>query len=256
MAPRIDILSIFPQMFAPFLGTSIPLRAREAGLIAVHTHDIRNWTTDPHRKVDDRPFGGGPGMVFLCDPLADAVEAVEALDPRPARRILLSASGQPLTQARVAELAQSPRIMLICGHYEGVDERAIDALGLEEVSIGDFVLSGGEVAAMVLVDAVTRLQPGALGHEASAAQDSFSISDSGGQPLLDCPHFTRPREWRGRSVPQVLLGGDHKAIAEWRLEQSVARTRSRRPDLCNTRPLGAMRPMSTVSAGLQPTTAC
>jgi tRNA (guanine37-N1)-methyltransferase len=170
-------------------------------------------------------------MVMLCQPLWDAVHAVEAADPRPAMRVLLTPQGRPLTQALVEELAGKPRLLLIAGHYEGIDERVIEALQPLEVSIGDYVLSGGELAAMVLIDAVARLLPGALGHEDSAAQDSFSPAAGLADRLLDCPHYTKPREWMGRSVPEVLLSGDHGAIARWRLEQRLSRTRARRPDL-------------------------
>ncbi len=235
MSLRIDILTLFPEMFAPVLGTSIVGRAIAQGLLNVHVHDIRKWSigrdAGGHNRVDDRPFGGGPGMVLMCEPLSAAVEAVEAQDPRPARRILLSPAGAKFSQSDAAAIASSERIMLICGHYEGIDQRAIDALKLEEISIGDFVLSGGELPALVIVDAAARLIPGALGHEDSAAEDSFSKVDAAGNPLLDCPHYTRPRDWRGVSVPDVLLSGDHKAIAAWRLQESITRTRERRPDL-------------------------
>ncbi|MSQ89892.1 MAG: tRNA (guanosine(37)-N1)-methyltransferase TrmD [Phycisphaerales bacterium] len=235
MTLRIDILTLFPDMFAPVLGTSIVGRAIAQGLVDVHVHDIRKWSVGRdaggHNKVDDRPFGGGPGMVFMCEPLSAAVEAVDAHDPRPARRILLSPAGKKFAQHDAAVIAESQRIMLICGHYEGIDQRAIDELALEEISIGDFVLSGGELPALAIVDAVARLIPGALGHQDSAAEDSFSKTTDAGAPLLDCPHYTRPREWRGHIVPDVLLSGDHQAIARWRLEESIKRTRQRRPDL-------------------------
>ncbi len=231
MTLRIDILTIFPEMFPAPLGASIVGRAITQGLVDVQVHDIRAWATGAHNKVDDRPFGGGPGMVFMCEPLTAAVEAIEKLDPRPATRILLSAAGSPANQAFVRQCAGSARLMLICGHYEGVDERAIQELGFTEISIGDFVLSGGEIPALAIVDAVTRLLPGALGHEESAAQDSFTIQGPSGELLLDCPHYTRPREWRGRSVPDILLSGNHEAIAQWRRGESIRRTRERRPDL-------------------------
>lgn len=244
MPLRIDILTTFPELFAAeppaALGASIPARARDAGLVEWHAHNIRAWTTDKHQKTDDRPFGGGPGMVMMCQPVWDAVHAVEAMDPRPAQRILLTPQGRLLNQALVEELAQKPRLLLIAGHYEGIDERVIEKLQPLEVSIGDYVLSGGELAAMILMDAVIRLLPGALGHEESAAQDSFSPTRippaRKGEPaqvrrLLDCPQYTRPREWMGMSVPEVLLSGDHGAVERWRLEQRLARTRARRPDL-------------------------
>jgi tRNA (guanine37-N1)-methyltransferase len=240
---RIDILTLFPEMFGAYLGASILGRAARSGLVGYHVHDIREHADNKHRKVDDRPFGGGPGMVMMCQPLHDCVLAVETMDLAPARRILLSPQGEVLKQARVEELATAPRLLLIAGHYEGVDERVVEELRPLEISIGDYVLSGGEPAAMVLVDAVVRLLPGVLGHEASADQDSFSVhglpggdGDPGeiggtGRRLLDCPHYTRPRTWHGRDVPEVLLSGDHEAVAAWRRQQMLERTRARRPDL-------------------------
>jgi tRNA (guanine37-N1)-methyltransferase len=244
MPLRFDILTTFPDMFAAVtpaaLGSSIPARAREAGLVEWHATNIRDYATDKHQKTDDRPFGGGPGMVMTCQPLWDAVHAVEGMDPRPATRILLTPQGRPLSQALVEELAAKPRLLLIAGHYEGIDERVIQKLAPMEVSIGDYVLSGGELAAMVLMDAVIRLLPGALGDEGSAGADSFSAvtapktkADPDPEPrrLLDCPHYTRPREWMGMAVPEVLVSGNHQEVARWRLEQMVERTRERRPEL-------------------------
>lgn len=235
MALRFDILTTFPEMFAHeapgALGLSIPARARRAGLVEWHATNIRDHASNKHDKTDDRPFGGGPGMVMMCQPVWDAVQAVEAQDPRPARRVLLTPQGRPLTQGLVEELAREPRILLIAGHYEGLDERVIERLAPLEVSLGDYVISGGELAAMVLMDAVIRLLPGALGDEESAGSDSFGAIGPGGQRLLDCPHYTRPREWMGMHVPDVLLSGDHGKVAAWRLAQSLARTRARRPDL-------------------------
>ena len=170
-------------------------------------------------------------MVLMCQPLVDCVEAVEAMDDRIPTRILLTPQGEPLQQERVGTLARMERLLLIAGHYEGIDERAIEALSPLRLSIGDFVVSGGELPAMLLVDAIARLQPSVLGHELSAAEDSFSVTDQSGSPLLDCPHYTRPRSWRGREVPEVLLGGDHAAIDQWRLQQRRERTRRMRPDL-------------------------
>ena len=195
---RIDVLTLFPEMFAPVVGTSIPGRAIACGSLEFHAHDIRAWSTDRHRKVDDRPFGGGPGMVMMCQPLVDAVEAVENMDTRAACRVLLTPQGERLAQPRVEWFSRQPRIVLVAGHYEGIDERAVQELAPLEVSVGDFVVSGGEIPAMMLVDAVARLLPGVLGHEQSAAEDSFSRRDDEGRALLDCPHYTRPREWRGR----------------------------------------------------------
>ncbi|MDQ7013830.1 MAG: tRNA (guanine(37)-N(1))-methyltransferase [Planctomycetota bacterium] len=254
---RFDILTTFPGMFAAeapagvgALGVSIPGRARAAGLVEWHAHDIRAFTTDKHRKTDDRPFGGGPGMVMMAQPIWDAVLAVEALDSRPATRVLLTPQGIPLNQPLVEELATKPRLLMIAGHYEGLDERVVEKLAPLEVSLGDYVLSGGELAAMVLMDAIIRLVPGVLGDEGSAAQDSFNpapTTDAIGSPLpakllrsrsipestrlLDCPHYTKPRVWEGMEVPEVLLGGDHQAVAAWRIEQMLKRTRERRPDL-------------------------
>lgn len=230
---RIDVLTLFPEMFEPVLGASITGRAREAGLVSWHATDIRRYTTNKHHKVDDRPFGGGPGMVLMCQPLWDAVHDVESLEPEtaPATRILLTPQGVPLTQALVEELATKPRLLLIAGHYEGIDERVIEELAPLEISVGDYVLSGGEIPAMLLIDAVVRLLPGALGHGDSAAQDSFSHVQEGIGRLLDCPHYTRPREWHGKTVPEVLLSGDHAKVDSWRRQQMIDRTRARRPDL-------------------------
>jgi tRNA (guanine37-N1)-methyltransferase len=228
---RIDILTLFPAMFEPVLRTSIPGRAAESGAVEFHVHDIRVYADNKHAKVDDRPFGGGPGMVMMCQPLYDCVQAVEAADPRPARRVLLTPQGEPLRQPMVETLAVTERLLLIAGHYEGIDERVIEELQPLELSVGDFVVSGGELPVMLVVDAVVRLLPGVLGHEESAAQDSFSIRDEQGRELLDCPHYTRPREFMGREVPEVLISGDHGAVDEWRMQQRIERTRQRRPDL-------------------------
>lgn len=232
---RFDVLTTFPEMFAAdqpgALASSIPARARSAGLAEWHAHNIRDFADNRHDKTDDRPFGGGPGMVMLCQPLWDAVRAVEALDPRPATRIVLTPQGRRLDQQTVTNLATKPRLLLIAGHYEGIDERVIDAIEPLEISLGDYVLSGGELAAMVLMDAVIRLVPGVLGDDLSASQDSFAPIGPAGEPLLDCPHYTRPREWEGREVPDVLLSGDHGKVAAWRRSQSLVRTLERRPDL-------------------------
>lgn len=232
---RIDVLTLFPEMFPCVLNASILGRAAQANFVEFHLHNIRDWADNKHARVDDRPFGGGPGMVMMCQPLFDSVMAVEGLENRPATRILLSPQGQPLDQRRVEELVTKPRLLLIAGHYEGVDQRVIDELQPLELSIGDYVLSGGEIPAMVLIDAVVRLIPGVLGHEESAAQDSFAARGPSGERLLDCPHYTRPREWRGRQVPDVLLSGDHQAVEEWRMKEMLDRTNTKRPDLMKER---------------------
>jgi tRNA (guanine37-N1)-methyltransferase len=229
---RIDILSLFPEVFEPVLGSSICGRARQSGLVEWHATNIRDFADNKHNKVDDRPFGGGPGMVMMCQPVWDAVHHVEAQDSAPATRILLTPQGRPMTQELARELSAQQRLLFICGHYEGIDERVVAKLEPLEISLGDFVCSGGEIPAMAVIDAVVRLLPGALGHEDSAGQDSFEIVDSSSdQRLLDCPHYTRPREWMGMEVPNVLLSGDHGNVEKWRLERSRERTRARRPDM-------------------------
>lgn len=225
MPMRIDILTLFPEMFSPILGTSIPKRAADKGLVDYRLTNIRDFATDAHKSVDDKPFGGGPGMVMICPTLFDAVEAVEKQDDRPARRILLSPQGKVFDQALAESLAKEERLLFIAGHYEGFDERVIEGLSPEEISIGDYVLSGGELAAMVMVDAVVRLLPGVLGDDASAVDETFADG------LIEYPQYTRPRDFRGMVVPDVLLSGNHAAIAKWRLEQRKSRTRRRRPDL-------------------------
>ncbi|MCS7034077.1 MAG: tRNA (guanosine(37)-N1)-methyltransferase TrmD [Phycisphaerae bacterium] len=224
---RIDILTLFPEMFGPFLGTSIPKRAAEKGLVEYHLTNYRDFATDAHKSVDDKPFGGGPGMVMMCQTVFDAVEHVERQDARPARRVLLTPQGRLLNQKIVAELATEPRLLLISGRYEGFDERISIGLQPLELSIGDYVLSGGELPAMVLVDAVVRLVPGVLGAAEGPSDESFSDG------LLEHPQYTHPREFRSMVVPEVLLSGDHARIARWRLEQRKLRTRERRPDLWN-----------------------
>ena len=229
---RIRIITLFPEMFDGPFGTSIVSRAVRDGLVEITTHQLRDYTTDRHRTVDDEPYGGGAGMVMKPAPLADAVDdlkinARDAGEPEP-RVILLSPQGRRFDQATAMELAARDSLILVCGRYEGVDERFIDASVDEEISIGDYVLSGGEPAAIVLVDALTRLIPGVLGSEESAPSDSFA-SGLGGR--LQGPVYTRPAEWDGRHVPEILLSGDHARLERWRQEQSEARTRERRPDL-------------------------
>jgi tRNA (guanine37-N1)-methyltransferase len=222
---RIDILTLFPEMFAPMLGTSIPKRAAEKGLVEYRLTNIRGFATDGHQSVDDKPFGGGPGMVMMCQTVFDAVESVEAQDPRPATRILLTPQGRLFDQRAAEELAAKERLLLIAGHYEGFDERIVEGLRPMELSIGDYVLSGGELPAMVVIDAIVRLLPGALGAEDGAADETFADG------LIEYPQYTRPREYRGMNVPDVLLSGNHAAIAKWRQAQREKRTKERRPDL-------------------------
>ncbi len=222
---RIDILTLFPGMCEGVLGESILKIAREKGALDVHLHDIRAYSTDKHGKVDDRPFGGGPGMLLRCQPVVDAVRAVRALAEPAGRLIFLTPEGPRLDQTRVRALAAETRLILVCGRYEGFDERIFALLEPELISIGDYVLSGGELAALVVVDAVVRLLPGVLG----CAQSSESESFSGG--LLDYPQYTQPAEYEGLAVPEILRGGDHAKIAAWRAEQARARTRRLRPDL-------------------------
>ena len=222
----VDVLTLFPGLFDGFLTESIVKRAIEHGLISVRLWDIRDWAEGKHKQVDDRPFGGGPGMVLMAPPVVAAVEAVQERGEAPGRLIALTPQGRRLDQEWVRDLAGSRRIVLLCGRYEGFDERILETLAPEQLSIGDYVLSGGEVAAMVVIDAVMRLIPGALGDLESAADESFG--PGGG---LEYPHYTRPREFRGRSVPDILLGGNHAAIDAWRREQSKKRTADRRRDL-------------------------
>ena len=231
---RIDILTLFPEMLEATLATSIVKRAQDGGQVEIHIHDIRSWADNKHRKVDHRPFGGGPGMVMMCQPLHDAVQEVERQVNTPefsTLRIHFTPQGEVLKQERVEQLSREKHLLLIAGHYEGIDERVIETLDPLELSIGDYVLSGGEIPALLLVDAVVRLLPGVLGHSDSADQDSFSKRGSNGKRQLDCPHYTRPRVWNEMEVPQVLLSGDHGAVDQWRQKQMTERTTSRRPDL-------------------------
>jgi tRNA (guanine37-N1)-methyltransferase len=228
---RFDIITIFPEFFREVIDCGILRRARNAGLVEITAHDLRQWTTDKHHVVDDRPFGGGDGMILKPEPIFAGVEALTGASRKEGfashtRVILLSAQGRVFSQPMAAELSQNTsRIVLLCGRYEGVDERVAEALVTDEVSIGDYVLSGGEPAAMVLIDAVVRLLPGALGSETSAVFESFS------EGLLDHPQYTRPPEFRGMKVPEVLLSGNHAEIERWRKEAAIAKTRRKRPDL-------------------------
>jgi tRNA (guanine37-N1)-methyltransferase len=258
---RFDLITIFPEFFAGPLEHGIVRKAHEAGLIEIHVQDLRMFTKDKHRTVDDRPFGGGEGMVLKPEPLFEAVEFLlgESVGQAAAKRelgattaiVLLSAAGKKFTQEHARRYSQLERILFICGRYEGVDERVAEHLATQEVSIGDFVLSGGELPAALIVDAVTRLLPGALGNEASSQNESFSEPEGLAVPceeraqhatplqkketaaslLLDYPHYTRPADFRGWKVPEVLIGGNHAEVAKWRREQAVAKTQRNRPDL-------------------------
>ncbi|MFL6591295.1 MAG: tRNA (guanosine(37)-N1)-methyltransferase TrmD [Luteimonas sp.] len=229
---RIDIVSLFPEFVAQMSTHGVVGRAQERQLLAIHGWNPRDYATGNYRRVDERPFGGGPGMVMLIDPLRDCLAAARSADPTPANVVYMTPQGERLTQAKVRELASRDRLILLCGRYEGVDERLVAAEVDEELSIGDYVLSGGELAAAVVVDAVARLQEGALNDGQSAAQDSFEADG-----LLDCPHFTRPVEHALGSVPPVLMSGNHADIARWRRQQALGRTWLRRPDLLDVQRL-------------------
>lgn len=223
---RFDLLTLFPQIFDSFLSESLLAKAIQVGLIEVHTHDIRQWTLDKHQKVDDRPFGGGPGMLLQVQPVVDCVQAVRAMTDDPGELILLTPQGTTLRQPMVRQMANCQRLILLCGRYEGFDQRVIDILKPQEISLGDFILNGGEIAAMAIVEAVIRLVPGFMGDQQSFQQESFSDSD-----LLEFPQYTRPRDFRGFCVPDVLLSGNHQQIAAWREQQRLLRTAQRRQDL-------------------------
>ncbi|MEW4490405.1 tRNA (guanosine(37)-N1)-methyltransferase TrmD [Thalassoglobus sp. JC818] len=223
---RFDVLTLFPGLFEGFLQQSLLKKAIDAQLIDVALWNFRDWTTDRHQSVDDTPYGGGPGMLIRCEPVFECVEAVQAECEQPGRLVMLTPQGRRLDQRLVEELAEEQRLLLLCGRYEGFDERISEGLRPLEVSIGDFVCNGGEVPAMLIIESVMRLIPGVLGDEASAKLDSFSELGH-----LEYPQYTRPREFRGMSVPEILLSGNHQAIAEWRSAQSQARTEERRQDL-------------------------
>jgi tRNA (guanine37-N1)-methyltransferase len=226
---QFDIFTLFPAFFDGPFNSSILKRAQDSGVLHVALHDVRDWAEGRHRVCDDYPYGGGAGMVMKAEPVAAALENVLNFkaehEKPPCPVILMSPQGRTFTQAVAEELSTLPRVALLCGHYEGVDERAVEMLVTDEISIGDYVLTGGELAAAVIVDAVARLVPGVLGNEASAANDSFSHG------LLETPQYTRPAEWRGRAVPEVLLGGHHGEVEKWRFKQALRRTLQRRPDL-------------------------
>ncbi len=229
---RFDVITLFPELFAAFLTSGITRRAYESGQVAVHLWNPRDYAQGNYRRVDDRPFGGGPGMVMLAEPLAACLAAIRNARAEPAEQaapvVLFSPIGSKLDHAQVAQWSVSSGAVLLCGRYEGIDQRFIDAYVSLQISLGDFVLSGGEVAAMALLDALARLQPGVLGDEGSHAQDSFNPALDG---LLDCPHYTRPEQWQGVGVPAALLSGNHAQIERWRRDQRLALTAQLRPDL-------------------------
>jgi tRNA (guanine37-N1)-methyltransferase len=223
MTWRATVLTLFPEMFPGPLGVSLAGKALASGLWALEARDIRDAATDRHRSVDDTPAGGGPGMVLRADVLAAAIDAADVAPDRP--RLLMSPRGRPLTQSQVAEFAAGPGPVIVCGRFEGIDQRVIEARGLEEVSVGDYVLSGGEIAAMALIDACVRLLPGVMGKLASGADESFSDG------LLEYPQYTRPQQFEGQPIPETLLSGDHARVAAWRQAEAEALTKARRPDL-------------------------
>ncbi len=220
---RIDVITIFPEMIESALGFSLLKRARDAGVVEIRVHNLRGFAPGVHRSTDETPYGGGAGMVMRPGPLFDAVESLPAWAD--ARRVLLTPQGRTFTQAAAEELARCPHLVLLCGHYEGFDERVREHLVTDEISVGDYVLTGGELPALVVIDAVTRLQPGTLGNDKSAEDDTFS------EGLLEYPHYTRPPDFRGWRVPEVLLSGHHAEIARWRRKEQFRRTQQRRPDL-------------------------
>ncbi len=229
---RFDVLTLFPEIFSGYMTQSLLKLAIERSLVSIQLHNFRDWSREKNDSVDDRPFGGGPGMVIKPEPVVEAVEQVQTEGQQPGRVVLLTPQGRKLNQELVEELATQPRLLLLCGRYEGFDQRVTELLEPQEVSVGDFVLNGGEVAAMTLIDTVIRLVPGVLGDENSSRFDSFSDAVfQEERRLLEHAQYTRPREYRGLNVPEVLLSGDHPAIAKWREQNSIERTRQRRPDL-------------------------
>lgn len=220
-------MTLFPEMFSGYLSQSILNKSIERGLVEIHVHNMRDWSTDKHNKIDDRPFGGGPGMILMVEPVVNCVRDVQKMAPDPGTLILTTPQGQRLCQPMVEDLAVHKRFIVLCGRYEGFDQRVIDILQPMELSIGDYILNGGEVASMVLIDSLVRMVPGVLGDELSNFDDSFSR----GNRMLEYPQYTRPREFEGHEVPDVLLGGNHGAIESWRNEQSLQKTKQRRSDL-------------------------
>lgn len=225
---RFDIVTLFPQIFSGYLSQSLLAKAIDRGLVEIHIHDLREWSTDlKHHKIDDRPYGGGPGMLICVEPVINCVEAVQKMSDTPGVVMLTTPQGDRLDQRRVEQYSQLNRIILLCGRYEGFDQRVVDILNPVEISIGDYVLNGGEVASMVLVDSTIRMIPGVLGDEQSSWDDSFSR----GNRLLEFPQYTRPPSFRGHAVPEILLSGDHGKIADWRSKQAMDKTKRRRSDL-------------------------
>ena len=227
---KIDVLTIFPGMFKGPFEESLIKKAREKGLVEIKIHDLRKWAKDRHKTVDDKPYGGGAGMVMMIEPIYKALQELKEKKGK-SRVVLLTPQGQLFNQKAAERLAKLDQLILLCGHYEGVDERVREHLVEEEISIGDYVLTGGELAAMVVVDAVVRLVPGVVGKEESLKNESFSLTTAGGKLLLDYPQYTRPAEFKGWKVPEVLLSGDHQRIAEWRRRKALEKTKKRRPDL-------------------------
>lgn len=224
---RFDIVTLFPDMFPGYLSQSLLNKAIENDIVEIHVHNLRDWSTDKHNKIDDRPYGGGPGMILSVEPVIRCVQAVQAMTDDPGQVIVMTPQGQRLCQPTVELLAKRSRMILLCGRYEGFDQRVIDILDPLELSIGDYILNGGEVAAMVVVDSLVRMVPGVLGDEMSSWDDSFSR----GNRMLEYPQYTRPQEFEGHQVPEVLLSGNHKKIEQWRKAQSLAKTKMRRQDL-------------------------
>ncbi len=224
---RFDILTLFPDMFPGYMGQSLLNKAIENGIVEVHVHNMRDWSTDKHNKIDDRPYGGGPGMILSVQPVIRCVKAVQEMADDPGQVIVMTPQGERLCQPTVERLATNKRMILLCGRYEGFDQRVIDILDPLELSIGDYILNGGEVAAMVVVDSLVRMVPGVLGDQQSSWDDSFSR----GNRMLEYPQYTRPRDFEGHEVPEVLLSGNHKQIEQWRKAQSLAKTKMRRQDL-------------------------
>lgn len=234
---RFDVLSLFPELFHSYLQQSLLKQALDKELLSVHLWNFREWATDRHKSVDDTPYGGGPGMLMMCPPVYDCVEHVQQQGNAPGQLVMMTPTGRRLDQSLVRELAEHDRLLLLCGRYEGFDQRIVQGLNPLEVSAGDFVCNGGEVPAMLVIDCVMRLIPGVLGDETSHKYDSFAESG-----LLEYPQYTKPREFRGMTVPEVLLNGNHQAIAQWRHEQSVARTQARRADELTKKPPAAKVP--------------